>query len=224
MTTGEQQALPQLDTPFVDAAGHIGIPWYKFLIAIWNRTGGASGDGGVPVGTILDWPGTTPPDGYDLADGGAISRLNNPILFSVCGVTWGAGDGVSTFNKPNLIDRVTIGAGGTYAVGQVGGASSVTILVANLPSHRHGITDPGHTHIQDPHSHPQNVNNNNVAGVAGAQGGNAVNNVAVGTTGNTTATNQTATTGITQTDLTGGGDDLDITPPFGAVLKIIKLG
>lgn len=57
---------------------------------------------------------------------------------------WGAGDGSTTFNTPNLLGYVTAGANGTAlgagvvnGVGLRGGANSVSIDANNLPAHRH---------------------------------------------------------------------------------------
>lgn len=58
---------------------------------------------------------------------------------------WGAGDGSTTFNVPNLQDNVTAGAGGTLfgaannAAGLKGGSSTQTLIAANLPPHSHVI-------------------------------------------------------------------------------------
>lgn len=53
---------------------------------------------------------------------------------------WGAGDGSTTFNAPDLRDFVTAGDGGTLfsatnnAVGRTGGASTVTLTGSNMPN------------------------------------------------------------------------------------------
>lgn len=62
------------------------------------------------VGEIKNYSGTSVPDGYLLCDGSAVSRTTYAKLFAVIGTTWGTGDGSSTFNLPNLIDRVIWGA------------------------------------------------------------------------------------------------------------------
>ena len=57
---------------------------------------------GNPTGTIIVWSTSTPPAGYLICDGAAISRTTYAALFNVIGTTWGAGDGNTTFNVPNF--------------------------------------------------------------------------------------------------------------------------
>ena len=45
-----------------------------------------------------------------MCDGSTVSRTEYANLFAAIGTTWGAGDGSSTFNLPNLIGRVAWGA------------------------------------------------------------------------------------------------------------------
>ena len=54
------------------------------------------------TGMIVAFPSTTIPSGWSECDGGALSRTDNASLFAIVGTTFGAGDGSSTFNKPNL--------------------------------------------------------------------------------------------------------------------------
>lgn len=70
-----------------------------------------SGGGGesLKVGTILEFAGDTPPTGYLLCDGSAVSRTTYSDLFNVIGTTYGTGDGSTTFNLPNLKGRVPVG-------------------------------------------------------------------------------------------------------------------
>lgn len=51
--------------------------------------------GGLPVGSIIPYAGTTIPDGWLLCDGSAISRTTYSALFASIGTTYGAGDGNS---------------------------------------------------------------------------------------------------------------------------------
>ena len=73
--------------------------------------GGGSGSGGetLKIGTILPYSGTTAPDNYMICDGSAISRTTYAELFAVIGTTFGAGNGSTTFNIPNLKGRVPVG-------------------------------------------------------------------------------------------------------------------
>lgn len=59
-------------------------------------------ESGAPVGSLMPYAGTTPPDGWLICDGSEISRTTYARLFSVIGTTYGAGDGNSSFNIPNL--------------------------------------------------------------------------------------------------------------------------
>ena len=66
--------------------------------------------GGVPVGMILPFAGPTVPAGYLLCNGSAVGRETYPELFTVIGTTYGSGDGSTTFNLPNLINKFIEGA------------------------------------------------------------------------------------------------------------------
>jgi len=55
----------------------------------------------VKVGTIVLWPGAVP-RGYLACNGQAVSRAFYVTVFQLIGVTYGAGNGSTTFNLPNL--------------------------------------------------------------------------------------------------------------------------
>jgi len=65
----------------------------------------------VPVGTVMDYLGTVAPAGWLVGDGSAVSRTTYATLFALIGVTWGPGDGSTTFNLPDFRGRQTIGTG-----------------------------------------------------------------------------------------------------------------
>jgi len=76
--------------------------------------------GGVPVGTII-WSGNaTVPAGYLLCNGSAVGRETYPELFTAIGTTFGSGDGSTTFNLPNLIDKFIEGANAAGTVKAAG--------------------------------------------------------------------------------------------------------
>ncbi|MBE0471507.1 MAG: tail fiber protein, partial [Methyloprofundus sp.] len=64
-----------------------------------------------PVGVIFDHGGINAPKNALICNGAAVSRSEYSKLFAAIGETWGAGNGVSTFNLPDLTNRVTRGAG-----------------------------------------------------------------------------------------------------------------
>lgn len=107
-------------------------------------------------GTVASFAGTgSPPVGWLVCDGSAVSRTTYADLFSAIGTTWGAGNGTTTFNLPDLRDRVYIGAGITYSVGNTGGATTHTHTNSNTGSesaHTHTQANTGaeasHTHTQ----------------------------------------------------------------------------
>ena len=93
-----------------------------------------------PVGTILLWSSATLPSAkYLLCNGQAISRTTYASLFARIGVVFGSGNGSTTFNLPNLTDRVPVGIGQQYTMAQQIGAKETTLTSANLPLHSHTI-------------------------------------------------------------------------------------
>lgn len=85
------------------------------------------------AGFIYPLAGETVPDGFLLCDGKAYSRAEYPELFAVIGTFYGAGNGSTTFNVPNLSTRVPVGAGTGYTLGATGGESSVKLKSINIP-------------------------------------------------------------------------------------------
>lgn len=68
------------------------------------------------IGEIKYFAMNTPPSHCLACDGSAVSRTTYAALFAAIGTTWGAGDGSSTFNLPDLRGEWVQGAG-TNAVG-----------------------------------------------------------------------------------------------------------
>lgn len=221
------QGFPNFSSPLVTQAGQLTPAWRQFLQNLWSRTGGASGgaSGGFVAGDIKPWPGATLPDNWVACDGGQLDRTVYANLYAVLGTTWGAGNGTTSFNVPDLRGRMLIGAGqagglSDRTLGQTGGVEDVVLTVANLPSHTHAVTDPGHTHtITDPgHAHTSlATSSTNTAGIVA---GTAV----AGNTGSavTGITVDSAMTGLTIGD-TGSGTSVGTMSPFVVINWIIKL-
>lgn len=67
------------------------------------------------VGMIVMYGGSATPTGFLLCDGTAVSRTTYAALFTVIASNYGAGDGSTTFNVPDLRARIALGLGaGTF--------------------------------------------------------------------------------------------------------------
>ena len=142
--------------PRADGEGSLGTAAKKWLNAFLtnltvtgmitgNLTGNVTGtadnanyaQNGVPVGTLIDYAGSTAPTGYLVCDGSAVSRTTYADLFSVIGTLYGTGDGSTTFSLPNLIDRVKQGASiaGTYKEAGLPNITGSTYIMPNYDNY-----------------------------------------------------------------------------------------
>lgn len=190
---------------------------------------GITGPGAVPIGTILPWAFNTLPSGSGVwawCNGQAISRTTYAsafALFNADGLLYGTGDGSTTFNLPNYQDVTLVGKdtmGGAASpglltsiatgvkniLGKIFGSDTHTLTTTEMPSHNHGINDPGHTHV----TNAQYVG-----------GGGTIGLYNPGLAGYA-ATNNPATTGITIQN-NGGGAAHNITQPSMTVNYIIRI-
>ncbi|NHR07998.1 phage tail protein [Chromobacterium haemolyticum] len=70
----------------------------------------------VPAGTVQFFAMQVAPRGWLRANGAAVSRTTYPALFAAIGTTFGVGDGVSTFNLPDLSGQFVRGWTGAGAL------------------------------------------------------------------------------------------------------------
>ena len=164
------------------------------------------------TGTILPTVATSAPAGWLLCDGSAVSRSTYANLFNLVGTTFGAGDGSTTFNVPDLRGRAIIGVGQGSGLsartrGQTGGAEVHQLGVTEIPAHGHDI-----------YAGTDNTSGNTVA---------AANSGARGLSGSISATGLTAITNLAGSGQqavrnAGGGGSHNNMQPFMALSYIIR--
>ena len=98
----------------------------------------------VPTGVIQMWGGgsATIPDGYQVCNGSATATTE---LQAIVGA-----------NVPDLRDRFIIGSGSTYNPGDTGGSNSVNLSINQMPSHSHSGSFTAS--FQNSHNHTVNFN------------------------------------------------------------------
>ena len=99
----------------------------------------------VPVGTIIPVIGDFQQynDGWVICNGIALNRNNWAKLFSVIGTQFGAGDGSTTFNVPNLVGNVPKGSNANSGGGasSIAGTVNYSLAETNMPSLTFGVSD-----------------------------------------------------------------------------------
>jgi microcystin-dependent protein len=211
--------------------------YYDSVMGTWRAYGTVNLQ--VPAGIINQYGGSTAPDGYLLCSGQSVSTEEYPALFQAIGYTYG-GSG-SSFNIPNLQNRVPVGKGTDTefdTLGETGGSKIHQLTIDEMPSHTHiqnshNHTQNSHNHTQDAHLHfASNFNgggNNQGRATANAAPHGDVNywnfnnpgytNAVAATNQPATATNQ-ATTATNQN--TGGGLAHNNLQPYIVLNYIIK--
>ena len=83
------------------------------------------------------------PEGYLPCDGAAVSRTEYAALFAIIGTLFGVGDGVNTFNVPNMKGKVPVGKSTDTefdTIGKSGGAKTINLSHSHTPNnHSHAF-------------------------------------------------------------------------------------
>lgn len=224
LSAHEHTSLPQDGGPLDFANTTIGTiaagsMTYSDGAAMQELAIGAGGDtltiaGGVPTwassvaaheaGMIAAWSGGAVPTGWLLCDGSSVATATYPDLFAAIGYTYGGAG--ANFNLPDIVDRFVRGQSSSTAA--TGGADSLTLTVAEMPSHTHTVNDGGHSH--------SSINRLGGGGAANME------TSAVGQNYNTgNPSGGSNTTGITNNN-TGGGGGFDNRPAYLELQYIIK--
>lgn len=90
----------------------------------------------IPNGAWMWYAGAAAPVGWLAMDGAAVSRTTYPALFGLLGTTYGAGDGSTTFNMPDMQGRSPVGLGTHVDVNTIGksDANAVANRRPNTPT------------------------------------------------------------------------------------------
>lgn len=159
--------------PVVDNVFDLGSPTNKFKEIHAHLVNGIdlTTVGGLPAGTVVMTALGSAATGWLLCRGQAVSRATFATLFAAIGTTFGPGDGVTTFNLPDLRQRIPIGQTdvaaqpATNLAAQFGSINHThgfahvhdAEVVGTLPNHIHssgGLTgNHPHTHKIGPHRH-----------------------------------------------------------------------
>ena len=147
-------------------------------LAAWKTAQTGSGNGGTsfPIGSIIQYAGSSAPAGWLLCDGKSYNENAYTKLFNVIGLTYGAGEGTwvpggeldsgTDFRVPLLNGRVPVGRNIGDAdfgnLGQMSGEREVTLKDSEIPykSHQHTIDKGGSGHF-----HPINWVHDGEAGL-----------------------------------------------------------
>jgi len=237
--TGQTRFVPLAADPSGAETGDIYFNSSTNMLRAYNGTSWMELDP-TPTGSISAYAGAAAPSGWLLCDGTAVSRTTYATLFGVISTLYGAGDGATTFNLPNLKGRFPIGLDSTVttptnisARGNSGGSLNHT---HSVPAHYHGLgtgatlaTTTGGAHR---HTIPNRSGNANV-GSAGvtyvlrggdtAQGGSTGNTLA-GDDEGSHAHSMTGTIGLVTGGVDGNAAMTSGTnnPPFLVVNYIIR--
>ena len=95
------------------------------------------------IGEIRLFAGNYAPYGWLLCQGQSVAIATYETLYNLIGTTYG-GDGVTTFNLPNMSSRVPVHqgqmpGGPVWVLGQAGGSEQVTLTANQVGGHTHAL-------------------------------------------------------------------------------------
>jgi len=163
-----------------------------------------------PVGSVLAYAGSSAPTGWLLCNGQAVSRTTYSLLFAAISTTFGAGNGSTTFNVPDLRNKFAVGVGTTgftVALGGTGGTKDAIVV-----SHTH----TGTTSTTGAHTHTFGF-------APGSTGGSNYNFTQTGSSGTLTPTSSNGNHSHTFTTESSGSSGTDQNlPPYVGINYIIR--
>ena len=97
----------------------------------------------MPIGGGCLWFMPTIPNNYLIANGQEVSRTTYSALFAIYGITFGAGNGSTTFNLPDMRNRVPFGVHNAQTSNPDASVPGRTFGTLN---HTHNVSLPRHYH------------------------------------------------------------------------------
>lgn len=183
-----------------------------------------------PPGVIHQYAGSSAPSGYLLCEGQAVSRVTYAALFAIIGTTYGAGDGSTTFNLPNLTGKVPVGLNSSDASfdarGETGGEKTHSITTAEMPAHTHSVDPPSTTTSSDgshTHSYTDYYNSSEASDDANDRiVGSDATTYANRTTGSSGSHTHTLNIASFTSGSSGSGTAMNVLQPYIVLYYIIK--
>jgi microcystin-dependent protein len=168
---------------------------------------------------VTIFAGTFAPRNWAFCQGQLMAIVQNTALFSILGTTLG-GNGQTTFGLPDLRGRAAVHWGTvnnltSYALGEMGGVESITLLSTQMPAHTHSFT-----------SATGNPRASSVAGTTDLPAGNypaPVNGSSNAYSTSPSAASMGSSTFSVNTPVAGSNQAVDILPPYLAMNYIICL-
>jgi microcystin-dependent protein len=158
----------------------------------------------IKIGDIKQSVSQKDHNGWMICDGRSLNKIDYELLYNLIGTSFGGDEEEGTFNLPDARGRVpgSIGQGSgltNRTMGSYIGSETHTMTINQMPTHSHGITDPGHSHSYTNNTDDQGVNTLTTQDSAADNG-------------DLTASTQTSTTGITINN-NGSGQAFNIMQP-----------
>lgn len=197
----------------------------------------------LPPGVVLPHGSSSIPDGFLACDGSAVSRATYAALFAAISTTYGAGDGTSTFNVPDLrgifprgVGSQTISAvnydGSTLGTKRKDRTNNTGLSATTTSTNSAAVSDfnAAHTHTWNDRYFTAPVTNNDSYSNEGAGGEtiakNYTNNEIARTTGNPNVSlnhSHTVATNTVSSSSSFSGENAETVPGYLTVAYIIKV-
>jgi microcystin-dependent protein len=218
-----------LSTVVLDEFEHLIAGLRGFLLKQHNEDGThiTSQDTAVPpTGGVILWTTATAPSGWLLCNGDNVDRVFYKALFDTIGITYGAGNGSTTFTLPDLRGKFPLGKAAAGTGSTLAGTGGSIDHTHTGPSHDHSFSDTSSSNGSHDHtfSATSSGNNNSLGPFNTPSGATTLpeNNHTHTVSGTTSSDGSHTHTVSGTTGTAGNGATGTANPPFIALNYIIK--